>query len=47
MTRFVWRRIDPTKRLMIGGGGRGLSGGLRGGRNGGLSNRSGGKAQRQ
>uniref|UniRef100_A0A1I8BEK2 DUF1768 domain-containing protein n=1 Tax=Meloidogyne hapla TaxID=6305 RepID=A0A1I8BEK2_MELHA len=47
MTRYVWRRIDPTKRnLAIGG--RGLSGGLRGGRNGGGGgNRSGGKGQRQ
>jgi hypothetical protein len=46
MMRFVWRRIDPTKRMMIGGG-RGLSGGVRGGRNSGggnNSNRSGGKA---
>ncbi|CAK5119758.1 unnamed protein product [Meloidogyne enterolobii] len=50
MMRYVWRRIDPTKRNMALGG-RGLSsGGLRGvGRigGGGGGNRSGGKGQRQ
>uniref|UniRef100_A0A914KKD6 NADAR domain-containing protein n=1 Tax=Meloidogyne incognita TaxID=6306 RepID=A0A914KKD6_MELIC len=51
MMRYVWRRIDPTKRNMALGG-RGLSsGGLRGvgriGGGGGGGNRSGGKGQRQ
>ena len=44
--RFVWRRIDPGKRMMVGGGGRGGMAMGRGGRyNGGRAN-SGGRPQR-
>jgi hypothetical protein len=34
--RFIWRRIDPAKRMMAGGGGRGgrMNGGRMGGQGG-------------